>query len=105
MVYLAVDAARKATTLSKEDNLIFYLAQIYAHFGDADLAFESIQKLIDKTNRRQTTVRGISTTRSNLGPDSQRSALGESDRLTRGEGGKVVGRGLAVFFVEHKRSR
>ena len=25
-----------------------HLAQIYAHFGDADLAFETIQKLIDK---------------------------------------------------------
>src|SRR5262249_44506720 len=33
----AVDAARKATTLSKEDNFVFYLTQIYAHFGDADL--------------------------------------------------------------------
>jgi len=44
----AVATARKATTLSKEDNFIFYLAQIYAHFGDADLAFESMQKLIDK---------------------------------------------------------
>jgi tetratricopeptide (TPR) repeat protein len=44
----AVDAARKATTLSKEDNFIFYLAQIYAYLGDADLAFETMQKLIDK---------------------------------------------------------
>ena len=44
----AVEAARKATTLSKEDNFIFYLAEIYAHFGDADLAFETMQKLIDK---------------------------------------------------------
>ena len=43
-----MDAARKATTLSKDDNFIFYLAQIHAHFGDADLAFESMQKLIDK---------------------------------------------------------
>jgi hypothetical protein len=24
------------------------LAQVYAHFGDADLAFETMQKLIDK---------------------------------------------------------
>jgi tetratricopeptide (TPR) repeat protein len=44
----AVEAARKATSLSKEDNFVFYLAQIYAHFGDADLAFETMQKLIDK---------------------------------------------------------
>jgi len=44
----AVDAARKATTLSKEDNFIFYLAQIYAYLGDAVLAFETMQKLIDK---------------------------------------------------------
>lgn len=44
----AVEAARKATRLSKEDNFVFYLAQIYAHFGDADLAFETMQKLIDK---------------------------------------------------------
>ena len=44
----AVEAARKATTLSKEDNFVFYLAEIYAHFGDADLAFETMQKLIDK---------------------------------------------------------
>ncbi len=43
----AVATARKATTLSKEDNFIFYLAQIYAHFGDADLTFETMQKLID----------------------------------------------------------
>jgi tetratricopeptide (TPR) repeat protein len=44
----AVEAARKATSLSKEDNYVFSLAQIYAHFGDADLAFETIQKLADK---------------------------------------------------------
>jgi len=44
----AVEAARKATTLSKEDNFVFYLTEIYAHFGDADLAFETMQKLIDK---------------------------------------------------------
>ena len=44
----AVEAARKATSLSKEDNFVFYLAQIYAHFGDADPAFETMQKLIDK---------------------------------------------------------
>jgi len=44
----AVEAARKATTLSKDDNFVFYLAEIYAHFGDADLAFETMQKLIDK---------------------------------------------------------
>ena len=44
----AVEAARKATSLSKEDSFVFYLAQIYAHFGDADLAFETMQKLIDK---------------------------------------------------------
>jgi len=44
----AVEAARKATTLSKEDDFVFYLSEIYAHFGDADLAFETMQKLIDK---------------------------------------------------------
>jgi TolB-like protein/Flp pilus assembly protein TadD len=43
----AVEAARKATSLSKEDDYVFSLAQIYAHFGDADLAFETMQKLID----------------------------------------------------------
>ena len=42
-----VKAARKATTLSKSDSYLFSLAQIYAHFGDADLAFETIQKVID----------------------------------------------------------
>jgi TolB-like protein/class 3 adenylate cyclase/Flp pilus assembly protein TadD len=44
----AVEAARKATSISKEDNYVFNLARIYAHFGDADLAFETMQKLIDK---------------------------------------------------------
>ncbi len=44
----AVEAARKATTLSKEDDFVFYLSEIYAHFGDADLAFETMQKLINK---------------------------------------------------------
>jgi tetratricopeptide (TPR) repeat protein len=43
----AVEAARKATALSKSDSYLFSLAQIYAHFGDADLAFETIQKVID----------------------------------------------------------
>lgn len=43
----AIEAARKATSLSKDDNFAFSLAQIYAHFGDADLAFETIQKLFD----------------------------------------------------------
>ncbi len=43
----AIEAARKAITLSKEDNYVASLAQIYAHFGDADLAFETIQKVID----------------------------------------------------------
>jgi TolB-like protein/class 3 adenylate cyclase/Flp pilus assembly protein TadD len=43
----AVDVARKATTLSNEDDYLISLARIYAHFGDADLAFETIQKLID----------------------------------------------------------
>jgi TolB-like protein/class 3 adenylate cyclase/Flp pilus assembly protein TadD len=44
----AVEAARKATSLSKSDSYPFSLARIYAHFGDADLAFEAMQKLIDK---------------------------------------------------------
>jgi tetratricopeptide (TPR) repeat protein len=44
----AVEAARKATTLSKEDNFVVALIEIYAHFDDADLAFETMQKLIDK---------------------------------------------------------
>jgi TolB-like protein len=44
----AVEAARKATTLSKENIFVFYLSEIYAHFGDADPAFETMQKLIDK---------------------------------------------------------
>jgi TolB-like protein/Flp pilus assembly protein TadD/class 3 adenylate cyclase len=44
----AVEAARKATSISKEDNYVFNLARIYAHCGDADLAFETMQKLIDK---------------------------------------------------------
>jgi tetratricopeptide (TPR) repeat protein len=44
----AVEAARKATTLSREDDFVSFLAEIYAHFGDADLAFETMQKLIDK---------------------------------------------------------
>jgi tetratricopeptide (TPR) repeat protein len=44
----AVEAARKATTLSQDKDVFFYLAQVYAHFGDADLAFETMQKLIDK---------------------------------------------------------
>lgn len=43
----AVEAARKAISLSKEDNYVASLAQIYAHFGDADLALETIQKVID----------------------------------------------------------
>jgi hypothetical protein len=43
----AVEAARKATTLSKEDTYIANLAEVYAHFGDADLLFETMQKLID----------------------------------------------------------
>ena len=43
----AVEAARKATMLSKEDDYLVSLARIYAHFGDADLAFETMQKLID----------------------------------------------------------
>ena len=44
----AVEAARKAVSLSPEDNYTFNLARIYAHFADADLAFATIQKLIDK---------------------------------------------------------
>jgi len=44
----AVEAARKACNLSQEDEFPFNLARIYAHFGDADLAFETMQKLIDK---------------------------------------------------------
>jgi len=43
----AVAAARKATALSKEDNFVYYLGEIYAHFGDADQAFETMQKMID----------------------------------------------------------
>jgi TolB-like protein/predicted Zn-dependent protease len=46
----AVEAARKACNLSHEDNFPFNLAQIYAHFGDANLAFATIRKLIDKPN-------------------------------------------------------
>ena len=42
-----MEAARKAISLSKEDNYLASLAQIYAHFGDADLALETIQKVID----------------------------------------------------------
>ncbi len=42
----AVEAARKATSLSKEDNYVVSLAQVYGHFGDADLAFETMNKLI-----------------------------------------------------------
>ena len=49
----AVEAARKATTLSREDDFILNLSEIYAHFGDADLAFETMQKLIDKPNAGQ----------------------------------------------------
>lgn len=45
----AVEAARKATSLSKEDNYVVSLAQVYTHVGDADFAFETMQKLIDKT--------------------------------------------------------
>ena len=74
-----MEAARKATTLSKDtfggnysDNFVFYLAEIYAHFGDTDLAFETMQKLIRQTDRRRG-VRGSVTTRSDLGPDSQGS--------------------------------
>ena len=44
----AVEAARKACNLSQEDEFPFNLARIYAHFGDADLALATIQKLIDK---------------------------------------------------------
>lgn len=44
----AVEAARKATSLSKEDNYVVSLAQVYTHVGDADFAFETMQKLIDK---------------------------------------------------------
>src|SRR6266536_968643 len=44
----AVEAARKACNLSQEDDFPFNLARIYAHFGDADLALATIQKLIDK---------------------------------------------------------
>jgi TolB-like protein len=44
----AVEAGRKASSLSQEDDFPFNLARIYAHFGDADLAFATIQKLIDK---------------------------------------------------------
>ena len=43
-----MEAARKATTLSEDSNFVFYLSEIYARFGDADQAFETIQKLIDK---------------------------------------------------------
>jgi tetratricopeptide (TPR) repeat protein len=43
----AVEAARKACSLSQEDNFSFNLARIYAHFGDADLALATIEKLID----------------------------------------------------------
>jgi tetratricopeptide (TPR) repeat protein len=50
----AVEAARKATTLSRgnenESGFVSGLSEIYAHFGDADLAFETIQKVIDKPN-------------------------------------------------------
>jgi TolB-like protein len=42
----AVKAAREAT--SKQDNYMSSLAQVYAHFGDADEAFGAIQKMIDK---------------------------------------------------------
>ena len=43
-----MEAARKASSLSKWDSYLFSLVRIYAHFGDADLAFEAMQKLIDK---------------------------------------------------------
>jgi hypothetical protein len=85
-----VDGARKATTLWKAANFIFYLAQIYAHFGDADLAFETMQELIDAAptvaascaQHRYDTIR--------CGTNPQRSALRQSDRLTRSERGEVA---------------
>jgi len=49
----AVEAARKATTLSTQDAFVSCLSGIYAHFGDADLAFETMQKLIDKPDAGQ----------------------------------------------------
>jgi TolB-like protein len=42
----AVKAAREAT--SKQENYMGTLAQVCADFGDADEAFEAIQKMIDK---------------------------------------------------------
>ncbi len=87
-----MEAARKAIALvpieSDADfgaSYLLTLAQVYAHFGDADQAVPLIAKLLDSPGTGEWYFARSAASRPDLGPDPQGRALPKTRRRARAE--------------------